>query len=173
MRPSMFAAVCLAAGALGWGCGESSTLPEPPPCGSPSATPTVPSAPSGTGSGFRYTRTVQDGVNRLSKSLAEFRTAYPDRRLYRTSQFRNDYVNYAGQAACTVKALSDLSLAANVPTRFRDFDVVFKAVLADYGTELVKGREAVAQRNTSKYHDWWDSMDALDARMAEALKSVN
>ena len=159
-------------GILGGGCGGSSSLPEPPPCVSPSPTPTPGPAQSAAGASFRYIRTMQEGANSLAKSLAAFRSAYPDRKFYRTADFRTDYVAYAGQAACTVKALNALSLAANAPSRTRDFDLAFRAVLTDYAKALTQGSDAVGQRNTSSYRDWWDSMDGLEVRLTETLKSA-
>ena len=168
------AAVCLAAvlfAAAAVGCGESS-LPAAAACTAPTPTPTAGPGQAGSGSASRYLRTVQDGTGRLTLALTTFRGVYPDRTFYRSSQFRGDFVNYAGQATCTATALSALNLAANAPSRFKDFEATFKATLTDYAAAIIQGRDAVAQRNTSKYRDWWDSMDALELRIQAALQAL-
>ena len=59
-----------------------------------------------------------------------------------------------------------------MPPRFKDFDTALKATLTDYAAAINQGRDAVAQRNTSKYRDWWDSMDALELRIQAALQTL-
>ena len=165
-------AVCLAAvlfAAAAVGCGESS-LPAAAACTAPTPTPVA--RPGGDLGLNSYFRAVREGTAGLTAALTTFRGVYPDRTFYRSSQFRGDFVNYAGQATCTATALSALNLAANAPSRFKDFDATFKATLKDYAAAINQGRDAVAQRNTSKYRDWWDSMDALELRIQAALQAL-
>jgi hypothetical protein len=115
---------------------------------------------------------MQGGLTSLSKELADFRASYPDRTFYRASEFRSDFVAYAGEAACTVEALQAAKVPANAPPVTKEFDSTVKSILVDYAAALEKGRDAVSQRNTSKYRDWWDSMDALEARATAAVSAL-
>ena len=110
--------------------------------------------------------------SRAHGGISGFRTAYPDRTFYRGSTFRPDFLKYADGANCTIVALNALNAPPNAPQRYRDLDASLRATLKEYTEVLASGRDAVTQRNTSGYRDWWDATDELEARIAAALTAA-
>ena len=153
-------------------CGGSSSLPETPPCTTPTATPTSARAQSAAGEAIRYTRTISEAATRLNALLATFRATWPENKFYRTSEFRESYVTYAGSAVCLADALKALKPPASSGTRFTEFDLNLDGVLADYAAAFDDGTEAIKKRNTSGYRDWAKEMDAVTTRLAEVLASA-
>lgn len=148
-------------------CGGGAALPDPPPCAAATATPARGGGAGGAQN--RYLRDVQAGANRLNDLLNGFRAAWPDNKFYRSTEFRNDFVNYAGAAACLAADLARLAPPPG-PGRAADIDKDLKAFLADYNNALKDGKEAVRARNTSDYRAWTKRMDELVARQAELLR---
>ncbi len=153
-------------------CGGSGSLPEPAPCTSPTATPTSSRAQSSSGEFFRYTRTLADSTTRLNTLLTTFRATWPDNKFYRTSEFRESYVLYAGTAICLVSDIKAMKPPTSAAARLAEFDSNLDAVLTDYAAAFDDGTEAIKKRNTSGYRDWAKKMDALTVRLTEVLATA-
>ncbi|MFN0147501.1 MAG: hypothetical protein ACKVT1_13390 [Dehalococcoidia bacterium] len=167
---NMAGILVLTVGSVFAACGGGTSLPDPPPCPTPTATATPGRGGGGaTGAQNRYVREVQAGSTRLNDLLTGFRATWPENKFYRTGEFRTDFVNYAGAAACVTADLARLTPPVT-PGRAADIDKALKPFLSDYEAALAQGREAVRARNTSDYRDWAKKMDELVARQAELLK---
>jgi hypothetical protein len=157
-------------GAVLAACGGTS-LPEPEPCVDPTPTPTPRPERDEAFRGFVYYRTVERGVATLAEELATFRARWPGDTFYRNPDFRPEFVRYAGRAACLIRDLQALPVPQASP-RFVEFAARVRPLLAQYAEELEAGREAVRQRNTSKYRAWARATDALAVQLDEAISSA-
>lgn len=151
-------------------CGGS-TLPDPEPCAPPTPTPTPRPGRDEAFRGFTYYRTVERGVAALAEELASFRARWPGDTFYRNPDFRPEFVRYAGRAACLLRDLQALP-APEGNARFAEFAARVRPLFAAYEQELEAGREAVRQRNTTKYRAWARATDALAAQLDEAVSAA-
>jgi hypothetical protein len=151
------------------GCGGGAALGQPPPCVSPTPTP-----------GFRGTDTPNRQLTRLGNALtaadqqidrylADFRARWPENRNYRSAEFREDFVVFAGQAACAATAMQALTPPASAPQAALTRETALDAALDKYLAALAEGRDALETRNTSKYRDWAKQMDAVSLEIDQAL----
>ena len=153
---------CIVAGAA-IGCGGTS-LPEAPPC--PTPTPTRPSVGFQNEEIIRYVREVRDGEEMLADLLADFRTLYPEGRFYRSAQFREDWVLYAGAATCRIEHMTALSVPDGAGESLEAGEAELESILADYRNQLAYGTDAVRQRNTSDYRNFNRRVDDVAGRLA-------
>jgi hypothetical protein len=152
------------------GCGGTS-LPEPPPCVTPTPTRV---AETSSGRVNQYFRTVAEGEAQLNSLLAAFRERYPDGQFYRSSAFRNDWVIYAGSASCTLADMAALAPPEDAEPEIRGRDAELEAILTDYQVYLDRGTNAVRQRNTSDYRSFNRNVDDANRRLAEFVdRGVN
>ena len=159
----LLALTLLGAGSLLAGaCGSSGgTLPEPPPC----ATPTAAATP-GQGSYFNLVRRANDT---LVARLTAFRAQYPGGKFFRSGSFREDFVVYYGAATCALDDLANAVLPGNANAAGRERDAQIKAIAVGYRAVMDYGLNAVKQRNTSDYRKWNTRVDAVASRLATAL----
>jgi hypothetical protein len=149
-------------------CSGSSSYPDPAPCPPPasaSATATPPGRPPGGPPGGSaaavYTNAIRVGVQRIRDLRADQRSLHPTDKFSRTPEFRTSFATYADDTICTAEALK----AVKAPDqRYTDFDESLDASLQALIDHTLAGREAVGQRNTSAYRDWYRDVDAkIDA----------
>lgn len=155
--------------ALG-GCGGGATLADPPPCATPTPSPTPRGADTPNRQLTRYANALAAANGQLDTYLADFRARWPENRNYRDSQFRDDFVLFAGRAACAATALQGLSPPASAAAAVLERDRALDAALGEYLAALEEGRDAVQKRNTSRYRDWAGTMDAVSLKIDEALR---
>lgn len=139
-------------------CGGTTELPAAPPCTAPTATPTgrLPTE-------SRYRRTVMDGIDGLARLLSDFRGQWPDGKFSSKPEFREDFATYAGQAECLAETMKTLV----APPPLSAFRSILGALMAEYETTLEAGKDAVRQRNVSKYRDWNRDIDTVAGKVHE------
>ncbi len=170
MRRLAAAAVGLVAMAapLAAACGGATTLPEVPPCATPTPIPSV-SGRTPRESDFRYIRAVNEGATRLIRLTNDFRTRWPDGKFSSRTEFREEFALYASNMACAASALRDMKSSV---TRYAEWDGRFDAVMSDYVAAMEQGRESVRTRNVSDYRRFNKRVDEVNAALAEALVAL-
>jgi hypothetical protein len=145
--------------ALGGGSG----LPDPPECPAPTPIPyPTPLAGFETGQAplAAYHRAVVEGVQHLTDLRDSFRKQYPTDTFFRENTFRSDYATYADDSTCTAQQLLQTQLP-NVPaTQGAQIDTSrLTNALNAFILSMQSGRDAVASRNVTKYHDWYNDIN--------------
>lgn len=167
--PTRLALVCALALPLLAACGSQTDLPEAPPCSSPTPLPTArPNLSAAAAQEFRYRRAIGDGADRLARLLADFRATWPGNKFSSKSEFRSDFATYAGQASCLAGDMRALA----APPRLADFQQRIGPILDDYLATLDSGRDAVRQRNVTKYREWNAAIDAVAVRLRELTNTL-
>ncbi len=149
-------------------CGGSTSLPEAPPCATPTATPST-GARTPRENDFRYTRSVNEGATRLIRLTNDFRARWPDGKFSSRTEFREEFTVYASNMTCAAMSLRDLKSA--VP-RYAEWDTRFDGVMSDYVAVMEQGRESVRTRNVSDYRRFNKRLDEVNATLSEALLAL-
>ncbi|MCC6959122.1 MAG: hypothetical protein IT301_04685 [Dehalococcoidia bacterium] len=158
---ALSSAVALLVSACG---GNASSFPAEAECPAPAPLPTVRTAP-GSVSTRAYLTRLRTSSESLVKLRDTLRASYPDDTFYRRDAFRPDFARYADETLCTAQAMLDL---AAPDARFERYETNLDAALAELITHTRAGRDAVRQRNTSEYRDWYKDVDAKTRAVREA-----
>jgi len=149
-------------------CGGATSLPDAPPCTTPTATPAS-GARTPRENDFRYTRAVNEGATRLIRLTNDFRGRWPDGKFSSRDEFRTEFTLYASNMTCTAMSLRDLKSSV---ARYAEWDTRFDGVMSDYVATMEQGRESVRTRNVSDYRRFNKRMDEVNAALAEALLAL-
>lgn len=149
-------------------CGGSN-LPDAPPCVAPTATP-VPQPSGRANPEFLYALAAANGVATLESLTASFRLDWPDRRFSSRSEFRSEFVAYAGASTCLANDL--IALTPGPDSRYAAFDANFEPLLRAYVGVIAEGTKAVRTRNVSEYRDFHRHLDDSLLALTEAASSL-
>ena len=145
------------------GCGESSAFPDPAPCPSP-----VPPSPIGRRDSQLglYRPALTQGVQRIEALRADFRSRWPLERPSNKQEFRTEFAAFSDQLVCVASSLRDLPPPS---ASLVEFDTIIERALGDVIDSMAEGREAVRQRNVTKYKEWNSSVDGKIAVVSRTL----
>ncbi len=147
-------------------CGESTAFPDPAPCPSP----VPPSLPSPTSRGVSqfgpYRPALSQGVQRIEALRADFRSRWPLERPSNKQEFRTEFAAFSDQLVCVASGLRDMQ--APTPSLV-EFDSAIDRALDDVIDSMAAGREAVRQRNVTRYREWNSSIDGKIAVVSTTL----
>ena len=145
--------------ALGGGSG----LPAPATCPSPTPIPyptTTDEGDDGRAAFIAYRQAINSGAQHLIDLRDGFRKQYPTDTFFRDTTFRTDYVSYADASVCTAQQLLQTQLPTGPATEGAQVDTSrLTKALNDFITSMQDGRAAVASRNVTKYHDWYNDIN--------------
>jgi len=145
--------------ALGGGSG----LPAPAAC--PAPTPIAyPTATFGSDSDQpafdAYRQSINTGIQHVIDLRDSFRKQYPTDTFFRETTFRSDYVTYADDSICSAQQLLQTQLPNGPATQGAQIDTSrLTNALNAFILSMQSGRDAVASRNTTKYHDWYNDIN--------------
>lgn len=157
--------------------GGGNSLPAPPACPSPTPIP-FPTPARNVDPGqapFRaYQRSINAGVQRLTDLRDNFRKRYPTDTFFRHGSFRTDFATYADASICAAQQI----LAAKLPdgpttSGISVNNAALTTALNDFIANMQDGRQAVANRNTTKYQAWYRVNDARLQAIRDALTNPN
>ncbi len=157
--------------ALGGGSG----LPSPAAC--PAPTPIAyPTASLDSDPGQQpfdvYRQSINTGVQHLIDLRDSFRKQYPTDTFFRENTFRSDYVTYADDSICSAQQLLQTQLPNGPATQGAQIDTSrLTNALNAFILSMQSGRDAVASRNTTKYHDWYNDIGNKVQAIRDAVAS--
>jgi len=154
----------------GSACSGNGSLAGPAPCATPAATPTVPRSTNPDFYRARTYRLAVDGsVQEINRLTDEFLGAYPSRKLGSSREFRTAAVAFIDQVTCTAKALGGLS----PPVEFyAEFNAALGAAMDDLVETMALGREAVRQRNVTRYREFNTRLDGNAEMVRKAMDQL-
>jgi hypothetical protein len=146
-------------------CGGTSVPPVP-------ACPTTVPPPAGSGPA-QASRAYSTSVRSLADALKALRdrekASFPDRSFSGSGDFRPQFISFADSSVCTATALRALTPPQGTNATL---DTTIDAAVDAYIQHTRAGRQAVATRNVSDFHKWYDAADAKLQAVTDAAAQI-
>lgn len=146
------------------GCGSGSDPATAPACAPlPPASP-VPGASGGQGTA--YAATLYAGLGEISNRTNDLLQRWPAAEPANNADFRNAFAAYASEVICLAANMRDLAVPG---PGYDDFHRPFAAAMDEQIAVATLGRDAVRQRNVTRYREWRIREEALAPQVRNAF----
>lgn len=118
------------------------------------------------GQGTAYAATLYAGLGEISNSTNALFQRWPATEPANTPEFRDSFATYASRVICLATNMRDLPVPG---AAFDDFHRPFAAAMDEQIAIATLGRDAVRQRNVTRYREWRTREESLAPQIRNAF----
>jgi len=141
----------------------------PPPADIAGCTPLAAASPvpgATGGQGTAYAATLYAGLGEISNRTNDLVQRWPASEPSASQEFRGAFAAYASRVICLATNMRDLPVPGPA---FDDFHRSFAAAMDEQIAIATAGRDAVRQRNVTRYREWRTRQESLAPQIRSAF----